>query len=239
MRIIIIRHAEPDYEHNTITPNGFIEASALARRLLKEKIDYVYLSPLGRAQDTAREYLELSKKEAITYDWLQEFFYRAIDSKTGKERLSWDFPVKQFTNLKGIYDNSQWINLPSFKKDVKKGYKYVIENFDKLLASHGYVRKGKYYKAVNSNHDTLVFFCHLGLECVLLSHLFNLPFPALAQHFSPVPSSVSIIYTEERVPGIAQFRAQSLGDISHLNNENITPSFMGRFRECKEDNTRK
>lgn len=239
MKIIIIRHAEPDYEHNTITANGFIEASALTKRLLNEKIDYVYLSPLQRAKDTANEYLKITKKEAITFSWLQEFPYRAIDADTKKERLSWDFQVKQFVNMKGIYDESNWLKLPSFKKEVKKGYNYVCKEFDELLATHGYVRKGKYYKVTSSNHDTLVFFCHLGLECVLLSHLFNIPFPVMAQHFAPVPSSVSTIYTEERVPGIAQFRAQSLGDISHLYKENITPSFMGRFRECKDDNTRK
>ena len=139
-----------------------------------------------------------------------------------------------------IYDNSSYMEIPFIKNsEIPVGYKYVTTSFDELLAKHGYVRKGKYYESVNSNKDTIVLFCHLGLECVLLSHLFNLPFVALAQHFAPAPSSVSIIYTEERKPGIVQFRAQRLGDLSHLYIDNIEPSFMARFRECHFDDTRK
>ena len=48
---------------------------------------------------------------------------------------------------------------------------------------------------------------------------------------------IAIIYTEERIPGIAQFRAQCLGDISHLYKNDMEPSFMGRFREKASDNT--
>jgi probable phosphoglycerate mutase len=132
------------------------------------------------------------------------------------------------------------MDIPFIKNsNVPDGYNYVIKNFDELLAKHGYVRKGKYYEVANSNKDTLVIFCHLGLECVLLSRLFNLPFIALTQHFAPAPSAVSVIYTEERKPGIAQFRAQCLGDLSHLYVDNIEPSFMARFRECAFDDTRK
>jgi probable phosphoglycerate mutase len=33
MRLLIIRHAEPDYKNNTITPAGHQEARALAQHL--------------------------------------------------------------------------------------------------------------------------------------------------------------------------------------------------------------
>ena len=51
---------------------------------------------------------------------------------------------------------------------VKEEYDWVTTNFDALLASHGYVRDGLTYRAEHANNDTIVFFCHFGLECVLL-----------------------------------------------------------------------
>lgn len=239
MRIIIIRHGEPDYAKDSLTENGFKEAHALSKRLLKEKIDYVYISPLGRAKDTAKEYLKQSQKQFMVLDWLKEFPYKIEDEESHLPRIPWDFKVEYFTSKEEMYDNSRYLELPLFKNsEVYEGYHYVIENLDKLLEKHGYVRHGKYYEVTHSNKDTLVFFCHLGLESVLLSHLFNLPFIAIAQHFAPAPSSVSILYTEERKPKVAQFRAQCLGDLSHLYQEKIEPSFMGRFRENDFDDTR-
>ena len=52
MRILIIRHGDPDYERDTLTEKGKREALLLAERLKKEKIDYLYSSPYGRAKDT-------------------------------------------------------------------------------------------------------------------------------------------------------------------------------------------
>ena len=58
MKILIIRHAEPDYENNTITEKGWREAKMLAERLAKLPISEVFVSPMGRAQHTAQPYLE-------------------------------------------------------------------------------------------------------------------------------------------------------------------------------------
>ena len=45
------------------------------------------------------------------------------------------------------------------------------------------------------------------------------------------PSSVTVISTEERRPGIAAFRAAAVGDISHLAVAGQEPSFAARFCE--------
>ena len=42
MRLLFIRHAEPDYSIDSLTPIGFKEAELLAEKLKNEKIDYVY-----------------------------------------------------------------------------------------------------------------------------------------------------------------------------------------------------
>ena len=119
--------------------------------------------------------------------------------------------------------------------DVKKEYDWVIGNFDTLLAEHGYVRKGDYYQVEKPNRDTLVFVCHFGLGCVLLSHLLNISPMVLWHGMCAAPSSVSTIVTEERREGIASFRMTSFGDISHLYANGEPPAFAARFCETYEN----
>ena len=99
------------------------------------------------------------------------------------------------------------------------------------MAEHGYVRDGAYYRAERANEDTLVFFCHFGLECVLLSHLMNVSPMILWHSTCAAPSSVTTVVTEERHRGIAYFRMSSFGDISHLYAADQEPSFAARFCE--------
>ena len=49
MRILFIRHGDPDYENDTLTEKGRREAALLAQMAPSMKIDDCYMSPLGRA----------------------------------------------------------------------------------------------------------------------------------------------------------------------------------------------
>ena len=53
MRLMIVRHGDPDYSIDSLTPKGWKEAELLADRLCKLDIAKFYVSPLGRAKDTA------------------------------------------------------------------------------------------------------------------------------------------------------------------------------------------
>ena len=53
MRLLIVRHGDPDYEHDTLTEKGWREAELLSERLSKLNVKEFYVSPLGRAKDTA------------------------------------------------------------------------------------------------------------------------------------------------------------------------------------------
>ena len=53
MRLIIVRHGDPNYEIDSLTEKGWREAEYLSERLCREHIDAFYVSPLGRARDTA------------------------------------------------------------------------------------------------------------------------------------------------------------------------------------------
>ena len=53
MRLIIIRHGDPDYSVDSLTEKGWREAELLAERIAKLDVKAFYVSPLGRAKDTA------------------------------------------------------------------------------------------------------------------------------------------------------------------------------------------
>ena len=73
MRILIVRHAEPDYAIDSLTPTGWKEAELAAEYLSKLDVKAFYVSPLGRAQDTAGCTLKKIDRKAETCDWLREF----------------------------------------------------------------------------------------------------------------------------------------------------------------------
>ena len=236
MRILIIRHGDPDYEKDSLTQKGWHEAELLADKMEKTDVTAFYVSPLGRAQDTASVTLKRLGRSAKTYHWLREFHAPIYDKKTKKPRGPWDLMPSFFTKDDDLYDVKKWADTEFMKQGrVKQEYRKVSQGLDKVLKAHGYERKDKYYKAVNANKDTIVFFCHFGVECVMLSHLLNISPVCLWQGFCAAPTSVTTLYTEEREKGIAVWRCSSFGDISHLYAGNEEPAFAARFCEIYDD----
>ena len=239
MKIIIIRHGDPDYEHDSLTPKGWREAEFLSEWVSRMDVDAVYVSPLGRAKDTAAASLKKLHQTATECEWLREFdapIHRP--DVTDRKKNTWDWLPQDWTKEPLFYDHERWTDHPVMtESDVKTQYDWVIQNFDALLASYGYVREDHFYRAERANRDTIVFFCHFGLECVLLSRLLDTSPMILWHHLCAAPSSVTTVVTEERREGIALFRMTGFGDISHLSVHGEKPSFQARFCETFDDET--
>lgn len=248
MRLIIVRHGDPDYAKDSLTEKGWKEAALLADRITKLDVKEFYVSPLGRAKATASLSLEKMGRTATECPWLREFNASIMrPDVAGRETIAWDWLPEDWTKNPFFYQSDSWWTDPVMMQGkaphadamgIYDEYKWVTENFDKLLAKHGYVREGNLYLAKEPNRDTIVLFCHFGVECVLLSHLMNVSPMVLWHHFCAAPTSVTTIYTEERRDGIALFRTSSFGDISHLYVADEPPAFAARFCEtydCKEE----
>ncbi len=229
MRIIFIRHGDPDYQNDTLTEKGIREATLLSERVAKwDNITQFYCSPLGRAQKTASYSLEKTGREAITYEWLKEFSYFIDDPVTGRHSVPWDFMPAYWTQIPQMYDKEDWKKTEIYRSnpELLPAYEEVCEGLDNLLSTYGYKRYNNYYvttpKDTNASHldadaqDTIVIFCHLGITCMMMSHLLGVS-PAILLHgFYLAPTSVTILCSEERMRGDAFFRAQVMGDTSHL-----------------------
>ena len=240
MKLLIIRHGEPDYRHDSLTEKGRREAKCLADHLCGQDLTYIYTSPYGRAKETASYTLEKLGLEAEELPWLKEFDkkIRRPDDRLLKH-ISWDWLPQDWTKDPRLYDRDRWMeNERMAAAGIGEEYRKVTEGFDALLARHGYVRDGGIYRAERPNHDTIALFCHFGVESVMLSHLWGTSPAVVWQNTCARTSSVTTLVTEERRRGIAAFRMLAFGETTHLYAGGEEPSFAARFCECHDDDTR-
>lgn len=237
MRILLVRHGDPNYEKDCLTEVGLKEAQATAQALKDEKIDAFYLSPLGRAQETAQATLDLRGETGITCEWLREFeapIFRP--DKNGELALTWDWMPKDWVDRDEFLSVETWVDEPVMKEmHVATQYYWVCKELDMLLDSYGYHREGRLYKTDSGNHKTLCFFCHYGVSMVILSRLINIS-PMLLWHgMVAAPASITEIVTEERQQGVAYFRMNRMGDTAHLSAAGLPYNPKARFKEVFTD----
>lgn len=242
MRIIFVRHGEPDYSVDGLSERGIKEAMITAERIKKWNVKDYYVSPLGRALQTARPTLDATGRSATTLPWLREFSYPITDPTNGRHSVPWDYVPSHWTNDPLMFSQDKWMEAGGNNTNPElseKAYE-VWREMDKLLEKYGYYRKDRYYININREErffkstviddkrhlaneipdedagDTIVMFCHFGVTCLILSHLLNIPFEPLAQGTLIPCCGITTVYTEERWGKEASFRLQSLGDVSHF-----------------------
>ncbi len=98
MRLLFIRHGDPDYEHDALTDVGKAEADALAKHILDWNIDEVYLSPLGRARATAVPSLKVMGDAGRTLT-NESMFTSGIGDTSGSEQGLSDSGRETFADM--------------------------------------------------------------------------------------------------------------------------------------------
>ena len=204
MVLYIIRHADPDYVNNTITPLGREEAAALGVRMSSVKLDKIYTSPMGRAIDTARPTMLALGMENIVLDWTAEsmdYMQPRIEGKGGY----------RFDYKNGITDTEDICEL-----DRSEVYASLIKNSDEFLASLGYVRQGGVYKIERPNDDRIAVFCHGGFGSNWIAWLLGFP-PFMGwDRFKLRTSAVTRFNFWNHESGFTVPLCDYLNDTSHL-----------------------
>ena len=159
MKLLIVCHGDPDYTIDSLTEKGWEEVEFLSEKLSKLDIKDFYVSPLGRAKDTASLTLKKMNRTATECDWLREFDV-LIDRPdvTDRKIILWDWLPQDWTMDERFYQYDHWFENERLQAaDTKKHYDYVTGEFDKLLAEHGYVREGHYYRVEKANNEPPAF----------------------------------------------------------------------------------
>ena len=81
MRLVMVRHGHPNYEQDCLTELGHRQAKVVAKRLLEEGIEEIFVSPMGRARQTAQAFADLSGISQMTVlDFMHEIRYGREDA---------------------------------------------------------------------------------------------------------------------------------------------------------------
>jgi broad specificity phosphatase PhoE len=202
MKILIIRHAEPDYSIDSLTPKGFREADILSERLSKLAIEAFYCSPMGRAMDTARPTLAKMGREAEVLPWLREFAGKVMLPDEQRTGIPWNLKPQYWTKEPALFDQKAWLDHPLMTSgNVREVWQQTITGIDQLLLRYGYRRDGYLYRCSENRDLTIALFCHFALGTAILAYLLGIAAPPLWMGLSMPPSSVTTMITEERFRG--------------------------------------
>ncbi len=218
MRLFLIRHADPDYPNDSITPAGRLEAAALAQRMKKLGPDRIYSSPMGRARVTMQFTADAVGMPGTIENWTAELSHCRIDLPGWKNMCVWDTPAELIRAKEPYVTADNWYQHELFREHplFAETFAAVKKNSDAFFTRHGYVREGGRYRIVKPNREKILMFCHGGLGLWWLAHLLEIPLPLMWAGFHLPPSSVTTVLFDERSRQWATPRCLGLGDVSHL-----------------------
>jgi len=225
MRIYIIRHGDPDYANDTLTPRGEKEARALAPYLEHERIDAIYASPLGRAQRTAEHTVNRLGIPIHTEHWTRELSARCVEPDN---LAAWNAHAHDVRNPDYLSNPTQLEAADTIPQPwLNETAAAIREASDAFLAKLGYERDGGSYRVTAQNQKRIAVFCHGGFGPAWIGTLLDIPLPLMWTGFFMHTTSVTCILMEERVAGIATPRCLFYGATPHLYKEGIEPSQAG------------
>ena len=203
MRIIFIRHGEPDYAHDCLTEQGRIQALAAAERLREEEIEEIYTSPLGRAAETAAATAETLNLPVQTLDFMRELHWGSVDgTPVPANGHPWDLADRLAAEGWDLTDPA-WREHPYFSNNlVTAEADHVARKTDEWLLTLGYEREGAFYRCVRADNrqKTVALFSHGGSSAAAIGHILNLPFPYACGLFHLEFTGITVIRLD-RNPG--------------------------------------
>ena len=214
MKIIFVRHGHPDYSKDCLTELGHPQAEAAAERLKNEKIDRIFSSSCGRAVETAQHIATRHNLEITQLDFMREISWGTPDTEDFVHPWSLsDGWVKNGIDLM----NFDWQNTSDYsERTVVKSYNDLAASFDKWLSEFGIIREDKYYR-INKNCDkTILLTSHGGSSSVVISHLFNLPFPFVCRAICPDFTAITVVNLSGKEGELASPRFELVNDSRHI-----------------------
>ena len=203
MRIIFVRHGEPDYIHDCLTEQGRIQALEAAERLKDEGIEEIFSSPQGRAAETAAAAAEVLNLPVRTLDYMRELHWGSTNGTPIQANgHPWDLADLLPGEGWDLTDPA-WREHPYFRNNlVTAEADQVALKTDEWLCTLGYEREGAYYHCVRQDdrQKTIALFSHGGSSAAAMGHILNLTFPYACGLFHLEFTGITVIRLDRR-PG--------------------------------------
>ena len=224
-----VRHGDPIYDPDSLTPLGLRQAEAAAKRLALYGVDKIFSSTSNRAVLTAKPTCEMLKKEPVLLDFANEAYaWRDLSFKRDDgQGATWLF---QNNRIVGLFNSKEirclgdeWFRHPEFwDYDYEKGINRVYDDCDAFFADLGYehIRHTGKYKVLKSNDQRVALFAHQGFGLAFLSCLLDIPYPMFCTHFDITHTGVTVIEFKE-ANGYCVPKILTLSSDSHIYREGL------------------
>ena len=236
MVIYYIRHGDPIYNPDSLTPLGKRQAEAVARRLSLHEIDEIYSSPSDRAMQTAMPLSEILKKPIHALDWCDEGLcweeFTVTDSNGKQNWMFWNDRVRDKFTEKEVLDlRGDWYQNPFFDEKVGKGVNRVNQALDDFLKGFGYIhdRARGVYKVEKESNKRIAIFAHQGFSMIFFSSLLDIPYPLFSTRFDISHSCVSLINFPNSHRDIVIPKLLQHSNDSHLYKEGLPTKYNNGF----------
>ncbi len=216
MRLIFVRHGDPNYALDRLTDLGVRQAQAVALRLESEQIDRIFSSTLGRAVETAQAaatHLGLPISDRLSFmdeRWTHSHTFRFTHDHPWAEADALAEEGLSLWNLEP--GKTQW-----FDDAERLAYdEEMRQAFDSWLCTLGYQREGHYYRCLKENGDVIALFSHGGSGSRVMAHLMNLPFVYFCHMFHLDCTSICIFDFKGAAGELVTPKARLINDKGHL-----------------------
>lgn len=246
MLLFYIRHGDPIYDPDSLTPLGHRQAESIAKRLAMYGIDEIYSSTSTRAMQTAQPTCEYLKLELKTLDWMHEKYASAemgIDIDENSDAWCWAHPKysKVLASREVREMGERWYEHPELAPyKLGDSCRRVGAELDRWLAGFGleHDRELGLYKVTQKiKNKRIALFAHEGAGKIFMSELLDVPFPYYAAHFDMKHSGMTVIYFDEGrngdFEGYARARLLTLSNDSHLFRDGIPTTHISTRMKTK------
>ena len=231
MLFFYIRHGDPIYNPDSLTPLGERQAEAVAKRLAVYGVDKIYASTSNRAIMTATPTAQILKKDITKLDFCNEnhaWKDFTVVCETGRR---WAFQDKEtrklFCSEEVLALRDKWFTHSAFKENrFEDGVKRVADESDAFFKSLGFehIKGTGTYKVLRENNERVALFAHQGFGLAFLSSILDIPYPVFAMHFDTSHTGMTVIEFRNE-DGISIPQILTLANDSHLYKEGLPTKY--------------
>lgn len=231
MLLIYVRHGDPIYNPDSLTPLGERQAEAVGKRIALFGADKIYASTSNRAQLTAKPCCELLKKDMELLDFCNEgHAWKDLTYVNEKGERHWAFDMgEKMLTPEIIAMGQKWYEHESMKQyNFGPGIHRIQDETDKFLKEQGFehIKGCGKYKILRENKERIVIFAHQGFGLAFLSSILDIPYPVFCTHFDMCTSGMTVIDFSEK-GGFAIPKILTLSNDAHLYKEGLPLDYNG------------
>lgn len=217
MWLTLIRHAEPAYVVDGIswtdpplTARGHEQASLVADRVSRWRVDEIWVSTMVRAQQTADPIARAVGVEPHVYDWLAEIRNPPEWDGSPADEIEEFFATSQDRTIEEM-----WEGAPG-GESFRDFHSRISQGLESTFGERGITRAEGMHLWDGVDNRRVVIVAHGGTNALILGRLLGVePTPWEWDRFTHVHSGVSRLVSQPTA-GYHSWSLRALSDRSHL-----------------------